>query len=113
MIQSHKWFIKLLKQKIYIQTQQKCKAICACYAQSKVYTCLRQKQRGGPVLFRVSTFHFLQLIPALLEGTVVPMCGHQLGDFLIYFLVPSCAVELPLYPFFGHQREERLDLLRK
>ena len=39
------------------------------------------------------------------------MCGHQLGDFLIYFLVPSCAVELPLYPFFGHQREERLDLL--
>ena len=61
--------------------------------------------QAGPVI----TFHFLQLIPALLE--VVPMCGHQLGDFLIYFLIPSFAVELPLYPFFGHQREERLDLL--
>ena len=67
---------------------------------------------AGPVItFHFLIFIFFLIIPALLEGTVVPMCGHQLGDFLIYFLVPSCAIELPLYPFFSHQREERLDLL--
>ena len=60
------------------------------------------------VLYRpVITFEFFS---TLLECPVVAVCGQQLGNLSVHFLIPCCSVELPLYLFVSNQTQKCLHL---